>query len=332
MYGVIDIGSNTVRLNIYHVYENGFKKILSNKEPAGLASYIEDGAMTEEGIKIASFILEDMKSICKALNINNILAFATAPLRNISNPTEAKEAIEKNTGLEIRVLSGDEEASLSYRGAIYDVQLKDGLAVDIGGGSTELVFFEDEAIKDLASLDMGSLTMFNKYVEKIIPEEKELEKIKKKTTSKLKDLDIKVKDKLDIIGVGGTLRAALRVNNYIHKHPDDYNKITKDELASLIASLKSDYDHTKSIILKVEPRRVHTILPGLKILSAIADRYESPNIYVSEFGVREGYLASYLEDKNVLNAENNTILDIKMIFENEVSSKISKHAKKNEDA
>lgn len=327
MYGVIDIGSNTIRLNVYHVYKSGFKLILKNKIPTGLANYIESGKMNKSGIELAGHVLKDLRETCEALSIEHILTFATAPLRNISNSAYAKKTIEDISGLKINVISGEDEGAFSYKGAIYDVQLVEGLAVDIGGGSTELVFFKDEKIEHIESLEIGSLNTFNSYVAGIIPDKKEMQLIRKKSKQIISEKKTTAStNKINLVGVGGTLRACLKINNYLHDYDPSNNEITIDELDEIIRTLLGDFDKAKSILLRNVPERIHTLVPGLTILKTISKSFDVNTIYVSQFGVREGFLAKYLEEHNILNAENNNILDFNMVNDNiSLQNKIKKH-------
>ena len=114
MYAIIDIGSNTIRLNVYQVEEDGaIHSIFQNKETAGLAGYVrEDGSMSREGLDRAADALLRFRSILDALDIENRAVFATASLRNITNSEEAVFQLQERTGLMIRLLSGREEAIL----------------------------------------------------------------------------------------------------------------------------------------------------------------------------------------------------------------------------
>ena len=119
MYAIIDIGSNTIRLNVYQVEEDGaIHSIFQSKETAGLAGYVqEDGSMSREGLDRAADALLRFRSILDALHIENRAVFATASLRNITNSEEAVFQLQERTGLMIRLLSGREEAILDYVGA-----------------------------------------------------------------------------------------------------------------------------------------------------------------------------------------------------------------------
>ena len=124
MYAIIDIGSNTIRLNVYQVEEDGaIHSIFQSKETAGLAGYVrEDGSMSREGLDRAADALLRFRSILDALHIENRAVFATASLRNITNSEEAVFQLQERTGLMIRLLSGREEAILDYVGLLLSGQ------------------------------------------------------------------------------------------------------------------------------------------------------------------------------------------------------------------
>lgn len=115
---VIDIGSNSVRLILYGIEGQRFKIIFHEKIMAGLAVYVEDGALLQEGIECACNALFEFRQTLETLNICKAAVFATASLRNISNTDEALTEIETDTGFSVEVISGEEEARLGYTGAM----------------------------------------------------------------------------------------------------------------------------------------------------------------------------------------------------------------------
>ena len=116
--GVVDVGSNTIRLSIYHCEGKHFKLLMNKKEMAGLASYIRRGAMSEGGIWVACRVLSGFREILNNLGIQEFHVFGTAPLRNISNTEEAVDTIRVATGIQVDVLSGAQEANYSFLGAL----------------------------------------------------------------------------------------------------------------------------------------------------------------------------------------------------------------------
>ena len=141
--GIVDVGSNTIRLSIYQYNDLDFKLLLGKKETAGLAGYVENGRLAPEGIEIAARVLTDFRTLLDNLEIDQLHVFATASLRNISNTDEAVDAIQAAAGVPIQVITGSEEAALSFQGALHGTPKPEGqgLLADIGGGSTELVIY-----------------------------------------------------------------------------------------------------------------------------------------------------------------------------------------------
>ena len=166
-YGVIDVGSNTIRLVIYELKENRIESLFSNKNTAGLIGYVNDGELSRKGIRKACDVLNSLQKVAAHAQVEKLYVFATASLRNIANTKEAVEEIEKETGLDIDVISGHDEAVLDFEGAAHAQKLKDGVMVDIGGGSTEVVAFADGKITDAVSLEFGSLSMYKTYVSRL---------------------------------------------------------------------------------------------------------------------------------------------------------------------
>lgn len=295
MHAVIDIGSNTIRLNIYKVFEKNFTKILTNKSYAGLANYVENGRLTMAGIQKAVSVLYSFKKIIDNLDIKQTLVFATASLRNIDNSDEAKVMIEKLSGIEIEIISGEEEGRLGYIGARYDVDLQEGLLIDIGGSSTEIVEFRKNKIIKSTSFPIGSLKAFKNNVSDILPSEKEYQAITNECKKVFPDKSLLSYSKnLDIIGIGGSIRSLSKLNNHTNSFPRSNIVITKEELGDLTNFLLKDYKLSRDAILKKCPERIHTIIPGLCILNYINKKVKAKSILVSNYGAREGYLAKYL--------------------------------------
>ncbi len=164
MYGIIDIGSNTMRLSCYRVVGCEIENVFHKKEVAGLASYVdENGNLSEKGIKAAIEILKEFKQVITSVNFHSLYVIATASFRNVGNTEYIVSKIKSETDMDVEVISGESEAEYDFIGATYHNNLDDGILIDIGGGSTELVFFADRKVKEAVSIPIGSLNMFNKY-------------------------------------------------------------------------------------------------------------------------------------------------------------------------
>ena len=301
MYGVIDIGSNTMRLNIYEYTDKQLNLMISKKITAGLAGYVnKKGDLTKKGIDKAITSLREFKMILDHIDLKDSYTFATASLRNINNSEEATKNIEKKSGFDIDILSGEEEATFGYLGASMILSLKDGLLIDIGGGSTELVLYEHGEITNASSLPIGSLSLYNKYVTEFLPTEKEMLRIRNDVLSKLRALDDEITaNNIDLIcGVGGTVRAARKLNNEVGKYEDNNNTIKITDLHQIFNDYILKRHKFVKKLIKVAPDRLHTIIPGMLILETVASYYSNEIIEVSDFGVREGYLYNMISKDN----------------------------------
>ena len=297
IYGIIDVGSNTVRLTIYQYENNELKSLLHKKTMVGLAGYVEKGLMTETGIEKACKIVAEYKNILRNFSISNIHVFATASLRNIVNTDEVVRNIREATGVHVDVISGEEEATLDFVGATHILPITDGLLVDIGGGSTELVSYRNGQLINTASMPIGSLSLFTKCVSKLLPKKSEKKIILDEIEQELEKIQYFKDEKFKVIcGVGGTIRATGKLNNDL-LNSYTKNTIERDHLDQLLNLLNKRNKETYRRILRVVPDRIHTIIPGMLILSAIAKHFNSEVIQISNYGVREGYLYSkVLED------------------------------------
>ncbi len=204
MYGVIDVGSNTIRLSIYEVSNGEVYPMLNNKTTAGLAGYVKKGKMTKKGIQKACDVLNRYKEMMEHFPLEELFVFATASLRNISNTDDALQTIQAETGLSVDVLTGYQEATFDFIGAAHSINLDEGVLLDIGGGSTEILVYERGEIQNAVSLPFGSLSMFTNYVSSLFPtkkEKKEIEAAVLKEVEKIKFLQNKKFD--TVVGIGG---------------------------------------------------------------------------------------------------------------------------------
>lgn len=290
IYGIADVGSNTVRLSIYKCEGGEIRLLMNRKVMAGLAGYVRHGALTPEGIEVACQTLQGYRSLMDNLELPDLRVFATASLRNISNTEEAVGAVMAATGLKVDVLSGREEAELSFRGAIQNAGLYTGLLVDLGGGSTELVSYRSRAIQTACSLSVGSLSLFSKYVSKLHPTKEERRAIRRAVEEQLEQFVPQHPPARHICGVGGTVRAACKVANAMFDRPAGDRSLDRDELKEMLQRLKKPGRDELRLLLKTVPDRIHTIIPGLLALDTIAKAYGAQTITASACGVREGYL------------------------------------------
>lgn len=305
LQSIIDIGSNTVRLAIYRTATGQIELLCKRKEIVALAAHVKDGVMTAEGIARAAAALQDFSDFLHALDLPLTAAFATAALRNAVNRDEAVAAIEARTGMSIRVLSGAEEAELGFIGATAGLAAPSGLMADVGGGSTELVRYENRAITAKVSLPIGSLSCAARNVRGLFPTPEEAARIAEDAKRAIAAIDdalpaVAAKGEASpfrgpfptLCGIGGTFKGAKNLFRALYgpqKTPDAFPTAA---LADMIRRFSKAHlpEDDLALFLKTEPDRLHTLIPGLLLAQALAERLRVDTILYRDGGVREGFL------------------------------------------
>ena len=292
VYAIIDLGSNSIRLSIFK-YDGEKIKLLTNKKVmAGLASYTKNGILTQEGISKACTVLNKFKIIIYFIYKADKLflaLFATASLRNIKNREEVTEQIKIRTGMAPEILAGSEEARLGFVAIKRYYDINDGVTIDIGGGSTELVVFENKKIKYLTSIPIGSLNLQNKYVKNIAATKKEMKKMRKVTRKALEKLDWERKKYAELYAIGGTARAVLDVTKEFFEVPSKERSFTDTNLKHIMKRLCSDDSLEYKAVYKVVPERIFSFCGGIIILNEIVKHFGIQRITISKNGIRDGY-------------------------------------------
>lgn len=298
MIGIIDLGSNTARMNVYDIKKDQFVLQHSEKKTIGLASYLDSsGTLTKEGQDKAVSALRKFVKTAKQMNVDPLYAVATASLRNASNGHEVLRHINENLGLSMQILSGQEEAIADLHGVRMNLPFHDGLVVDIGGGSTELVLYRNGKVLYADALPLGSLGAYTSFIQRIIPTAKEIKLIQKAFLAHLRPLELQIPSRIMIYGLGGSIRAIRKIYNHYFDYESINVHLTKQQLSILLDEIVH-YNKTIQLdMVRLIPERVHTVIPGLAILLAICQEYQLDEITVNHHGVREGYLYQklYLE-------------------------------------
>lgn len=298
MQAIIDMGSNTMRLSIYQFKDGIPELVLSKKKMVGLASYINKaGLMTDDGIQAALKALNEFKFVLNNLKIRKKYVIATAAIRNAVNQQQILDTLRKKTRLKIDLISGEDEALYDLKGVLIMEKFETGIILDIGGGSTELVFYENHEVKEALSLPIGSLNSYMKYVSGLIPTKKERKKIENKVTKLLEPYTLHAKEGYTMYGVGGTLRGALKLAKYHYGDSVENHVISYLMLKELIKSNQANKKQLLPILQSV-PERIHTLTTGMIIAKTILKTFQSKLVIINYYGLREGYMyTKYSEDK-----------------------------------
>ncbi len=290
-YAVIDFGSNSVNLAVYHVYDGRLERLKNRKSMLGILGYTHKGSITHAGIAKAVEVIAELKK--KADNMGAVVyCFATASLRGVNNAREVTDAILEETGLVVDIISWQREAYYDYLSLVKLLKIQDAVAVDIGGGSTEIVHIQNAQMTHSASLPVGSLRLYQDYVRGIRADETEILRIDSAVNGYLDDLIWLPKTECDVMyAIGGTARAVVKLHRAVFpssasKNDYVYSAEDLDALLSYLLDTNGHFD----MITKLMAERIHVIAPGLTELRAIAKRTGVKSIALSKYGVREGYI------------------------------------------
>lgn len=298
--GVIDLGSNSVRLVIYEAKKDPaaskpFRILVDEKKMAGLAAYVVDGTFTAAGIARAASILSDHLRIGRNLSCDRIDIFATAVLRNCANSAVAVAAIEEAVEHPICLLSAAEEAALGLAGASIGRELGCGTLVDIGGGSTELTALAEDGRPRAAaggvSLPQGSVSSYARYVDLVLPTAAECRAIAEGLRAQLEQLgNVDLYRNERFYGIGGSVRAIVKMQSQALGIPAKPPLIERAAIDALFQLLEDDAGAFAHSAVKASPDRVHTLVPGMVIVRTLMEELGGREIVVCKYGIREGYL------------------------------------------
>lgn len=154
---IIDIGTNTFNLLVVDRFKNRFETIYKERVGVGLGNKgINHSTIASAAFKRGIKTLNEYKNKCFDLNVEAIHAIGTSAVRNAENKLEFLASVKQQTGIDINIISGDEEANYIYHGVKINHCFKNpSLIMDIGGGSTEFIFANAEGLQDKASFEIG---------------------------------------------------------------------------------------------------------------------------------------------------------------------------------
>lgn len=285
-YAVVDTGSNTIRLSVYEYENNSLCELFTEAVFGNLAGHIYKNSLSDEGIAVCCEAIKKHKESAKKYGAE-LHVFATAAIRNADNSEEIKSAVINNTGVDFEILSGEDEGELSFLGARDDFSAVSGVMADVGGGSSEVILFENGEKKSVASIPMGSLRAYKTFVSSEFPTEEEIKNIKSFITDSLeKGVKKETYDTLCLVG-GGAMASSCIMNAIFGK--ESLDPVSINGLLTLFSNQK----HI-DVIEKFVPKRKLTITPTLAIYSAISGFFGVKKVEISDKGIKEGYVLKYL--------------------------------------
>ena len=294
----IDIGTNTVTLLIAEIYHSNINVLYHSEYITSLG----EGLIDNSCIKINSInrcikFLREFKNYIKKYKVEKELCIATSALRQAKNKDEILKKMN-SIGMFPIIISGYEEAK--YIGKIvkyeFSNNIKNTLVIDIGGGSTELIYFKNSKIKLIESLEIGSVTLFEKFFSAPI-NNADLQSCKNFIKKKLCKSILNQINCSVIVGVGGTVTSLSAIFNNIF--PYSSTKVHK----SIIPNNSTKYLSNLLLLNTIEERanipileykRARVIPAGFLIFQQIMNYKQFNEILICEKGLRWGVLLDYL--------------------------------------
>ncbi|MCM3746787.1 Ppx/GppA family phosphatase [Paenibacillus pasadenensis] len=296
--GIIDIGSNSIRLVVYEQTAAGAHRVIDgSKRPARLSQKITaDNRIDEETVRELAETLGHFRLLCAHHRTNTIRAVATAAVRNAVNGAEVLQALGAETGLEIELLPGEEEAGFGFLGMVNTMEVRDGFLIDIGGGSTEISLFKERTLVQSVSFPFGCVSLARKFAEQGALDEVGL--------LALEEMVLEAAERenwlgwspgLPLIGVGGTIRSLAKIHQAVRKYPfpqtHNYAIPTQDADRLFETLIRMPLDKRRKFP-GLSKDRVDLIVPGLAVLRLFQRLTGATEYRVCAAGLRDGLFFS----------------------------------------
>lgn len=290
--GIIDIGSNSIRLVVYEVQGTSYNVVGQVKHSARLGQDMVDGALNQRRIDYGIRVLKSFKEFMDSRNVTQVIAVATEAIRKASNKEVFLTAAKKALGKEIRVLSGEEEAFFDYYATVNTLDLNNCLMIDIGGSSTEIVLIRNRMLEESVSLPLGSITLTEKFNIRTRREnEAHLKAFVEKALSEVYWL--KKARNLPIVGVGGSVRTLGRIDRF----RKDYGMFIAHNYSLEEKDVAEIYDLTAAYLEGRGQRlpglskdREDIFIGSLAIVDLLMKELRARKLFVSGAGLRDGLL------------------------------------------
>lgn len=300
---IIDIGSNSARLVISHIYKNGaYNMVYNQKEALRLSQKVDgDNLLTEEAFASTIDTMRSFAHMCKIYQADKTIAVATAAIRNASNGADLVAKVAEQTGIQLHIISGNTEAYVSYLGVINTLDVKNGIIFDLGGGSTELILFKNRKILESVSLPLGAVNttgMFNIRNEMPANVYNDLTAF---IMSRLSQYPWLKQNNLPLIGVGGTARTIAKIIQRGKKYPA--TKIHNyaypvQTFRTFFNKLRLTNLEQRKKISGLSTERSDIILAGTSIISCLLEATGAKKLITSGCGLREGLFYDYYSKSN----------------------------------
>jgi len=290
LYSIIDIGSNTVKIAVLDE-ERIFSSapVFFKAVPLNLRSKVADNRLSEDATNSLCALLLEFSEISKRLTPTPPLTFATASLRGLDNAGEILKKIQTRCQLNVQIISGETEAYFSFLGAKGSSRAKSGIVVDLGGGSTEILSFQNQSVLSAVSLPFGCLSLYHAFFEAEDRFDSCCRYIRKELDKMAPKIPVNT-----VLLSGGSAKAVLKYKNILE------NKRSFSLGRRQFKRIRRHYHMGNTELrFKIEQAlkdRYRLIPPALAVFSEILRFYEKDVSFVCRSGVREGCLLAHLQN------------------------------------
>lgn len=293
--GIIDIGSNTVRLAVYQLSENSAYRILDQgRWPARLSQRMDsEGRLSHEAVEELAEVLQHFLRICYKHEVQNIRAVATAAIRQAVNREQLIHRLFEVTGLKIEILSGEDEARIGSRAMLNSLSPSDCFVVDIGGGSTEVTLIKERRVVSAISFPIGCVNTSTRYAlgDGPVPSTTLTDMQSEINALLSQESWIASHPHLPLIGLGGTVRALAK----LHQRETDYPfpllhgyEMNISDLKIILLRLAAITIDQRRKLPGLSKDRGDVIVPGIAILLGVINHMQADRLVVCGAGLRDG--------------------------------------------
>ncbi len=298
----IDIGSNSTRLMVAEVSsEQDYRILDDHKETTRLAHGLAaNGMLTEEAMIHTIEALRRMKAIIEGYEVDKIAIIATSAVREAQNGLQFIERVKKQVGLEVSVISGQEEGELSYHSAEAQFPLSDisVVCMDIGGGSAELVFAAHGNVDEIYSLPVGAVRMTEAFLKNDPPEEEEWQQLKKFLRKQFKQqLGNTTFFPNLMVGAGGTFTALANISLRLRGQgtkPVRGHEMTRSDVRQILERLRHSTLAERRAIPGLNSDRADIISAGVFVIERFMKWLRINRLVINDRGVRDGLIRRML--------------------------------------
>ena len=294
---VVDIGTNSTRLLLADVEPDGsVSELLRQSRVTRLGAGVDSGgALSPEAVERTCAVLSDYRALIDSHGCDANLAVLTSAVRDASNGAAFTERVRRDYQLDARTLSGDEEAALTFLGAMSDRELspEPTVVIDIGGGSTEFVVGHDHTAGFHVSLQAGVVRMSERHIHSDPPAPTELQHLALDTRTIYLD-GLPPEERAPVrhgIAVAGTATSAAAID--LELDPYDSAQVHRHVLLLatvelLLARLADMSEAQRRNVVGLHPDRAPTIVAGMVLLSEAMRAFELDRVEVSEHDILRG--------------------------------------------